>query len=599
MLYVILVLGGITYVPTAIFALTELVRPVFIVESFALVWVAWIALDRRLSYRFRVLSLLGILYALGVAVLILIGPVSQIYLLAFPVLTGILLGLRSSVFALALNGATVFGIGFLADADLTLPGFVDTPLLNWFVIALNFMFIDTILTLSAAVLLQRLDALLTAQRMATASLKENERQLVAANAELTHEIAERERAEQETLRLTAEERHLFARLRQAEKLEALGTLAAGVAHDFNNVVGVILATAETARDQEGDRSRGHWDSIVTACDRARNVVRQMLTFSRATETERAPIKLDAVIAETIPLLRAAFEPKISIRHHLADAGYVRANGSEIQQILLNLATNAAEALIGSDSPVLTISLEKFVPEAAAAQPRAGLRAGVQYLKLTVADNGRGISAEIQSRMFDPFFTTKGLDVGSGLGLASVHGIVASLEGAIAVHSQPGQGATFEMFLPESAPPEKEPVREVAPKSIRALATARILVVDDEITLRRFASRFLAQLGHDVVEAENGVEAQKIFDRAPTEIDLVITDLTMPGVGGIELIQRMRAGRPDIPVILTTGFSSAHAMATLDSVGGVHFLQKPYTRQRLAEMVALALSKLPTPRRETG
>ena len=365
---------------------------------------------------------------------------------------------------------------------------------------------------------------------------------------------------------------LETQLRQSQKMQALGTLVGGVAHDFNNILGAVLGYAELTLNNVSRESRA-WNylkQILVAGERARHLVQQMLTFSRQAKQERQPLQLHLLVKEVLELLRAVFPATITLRQEIdLHTSTVLANPTQMQQVLMNLCTNAAHAMRQTGG-VLEVRLDAVAFAAESALPHPELRPG-PYIRLTVRDTGHGMAPEVLERIFEPFFTTKDVGEGTGLGLAVVHGIITEHGGAITVESTPGQGTTFVIYLPHSASPPavapdtEDPIRQ---------EQGRILFVDDEATLVHIGQTMLTHLGYDVVSYTNSEEALAAFRAAPERFDLVMTDQTMPHLTGADLARALRDLRPDIPIILCTGYSQTMMAEQAAQLGLDAFCMKP-------------------------
>ncbi len=381
-----------------------------------------------------------------------------------------------------------------------------------------------------------------------------------------------------------EQRQIEERLRQAQKMEAIGTLAGGIAHDFNNILGGIIGFAEMVLDDvPPDTPAYHQLQLVLDSGlRGRDLVKQILAFSRKTEHKREILSLAPLVTETVRLLRASLPATIRISVNVsATSDMVFANASEIQQIAMNLCTNAAHAM-GENGGELTISLGDAdgVPTSVVEEPFPG-----GYVELVVKDTGTGIDAGVIKRIFEPFFTTKGIGKGTGMGLAVVYGIVKSLDGHVAVESEPGVGSTFRVFLPKMKADARPPAKEV--EDLPG-GTERILFVDDEILLREWGKAVLERLGYTVTVASDGLEALKIFSEDPFNFDLVFTDQTMPRITGHNLAREIRKIRPDMAVILCTGHSDAVSAETAEAEGIGAFLMKPLRKHEMGRTVRRVL-----------
>lgn len=380
--------------------------------------------------------------------------------------------------------------------------------------------------------------------------------------------------------ITARKR-LEAQLIQVQKMEAIGTMAGGIAHDFNNLLAAILGYTDLMLREVPDadsRMGGYLQEVRRAGLRAKTLVQQILTFSRRTEHVRVPVSLPSLLEETLAFLRPSLPETITIRRHLdSPVGLVLADPTQLQQMLLNLCTNAVQAMRQSGG-TLDLRLETVQIDAVAGMRLPSLTPG-PYVRLTVTDSGHGIGPEIIDRIFEPFFTTKGPGEGTGMGLALVHGIVTSYNGTVTVASTPGRGTTFTIHLPQSAPAAAEVVRAAAPL---AAESPRVLFVDDEVALVRLGQAIFTQLGYEAVVCSSGTEALALVRQAPERFDLVITDQTMPRMTGLALIQELRQLRPDIPIILCTGFSYTVPVETVQRLGIDLVLRKPIDMQDLAQ-----------------
>jgi len=382
-------------------------------------------------------------------------------------------------------------------------------------------------------------------------------------------------------------KELEARLRQSQKLEAIGTLAGGIAHDFNNILGVIMGYTEMSLEEPDlpAPARRRLTEVLTAGRRARDLIHQILTFSRQEEPDLRPLALDSVVKEAMKLLRASIPANVDIALDLDGPGTVRANLSQIHQVLMNLCTNAAHAMRDGGGR-LSIALERVALDAPGAAQHPQLAPG-PHVRLTVADTGHGIPEAIRDKVFDPFFTTKGPDEGTGMGLAMVHGIVTGHGGAVSVRSAPGQGAVFEILLPE-APGVPGPLAE-AGADHGAPRGGRVLLVDDEAPLAAVLGEMLRSLGLRARIETDSTRALELIRADPGAFDLLVTDQTMPGLTGTGLVREVRALRPELPVILCTGFCREPAAGAARELGIAVTLHKPVQKADLACAVRAALS----------
>ncbi len=391
------------------------------------------------------------------------------------------------------------------------------------------------------------------------------------------------------MRDITERRQLENQLRQAHKMEAIGRLAGGIAHDFNNILLAILGYSEMVRDDlpEGSLSRDNVEQVLKAGHRAKDLVQQILAFSRQHEQEPQRIELGPIVKETVKLLRALLPTTIEIAHELDPAcGQVFADPTQIHQVLMNLCTNAGHAMRDTGG-TLEVRLDTFQIDTTPS-PYKGIPPGT-YVRLTVRDTGCGMTPAVMERIFDPFFTTKPIGEGTGMGLAVVHGIVDSYGGTVHVTSVPGQGTTFEVLLPQ-----QEPVAEIQEPDTDGLpeGTERILLVDDEADLVHLGKQMLERLGYTVVACTQSVEALELFRRQPDAFDLVITDQTMPQMTGEELTRHLLWLRPELPVILITGYSQTLSPEQAKALGIRAYVMKPMVTQEFARVIRQVLAVNP-------
>ena len=384
-----------------------------------------------------------------------------------------------------------------------------------------------------------------------------------------------------------ERKRIAVQLRQTQKMEAIGTLAGGIAHDFNNLLGAIIGYTELVQmDLNEDSPAGQQlNQVLKAAGRAKNLVGQILTYSRKTERELRPVKITPILKETLQFLRASIPTTIAIRTEFkSENDVVSADPTQINQILMNLGTNAAHAM-EEYGGTFRVALENVWLDREDIPAGSNLHPGY-HVRLTVSDDGQGMDKETQSRIFEPYFTTKEPGEGTGLGLSVVHGIVVSIGGDIRLYSEPGLGTTFHIYLPVTSSdiekiPEWEPVQ---------IQTGResIMFVDDETVLSDLGKKMLEHLGYRVTNYLSGSEALTAFQNNPAAVDLVITDQTMPQMTGLEMAREMVRIRPDIPIILCTGFSRQVSQEKLDEIGIKGFLYKPVVMKDLAAAIRSAL-----------
>lgn len=386
-----------------------------------------------------------------------------------------------------------------------------------------------------------------------------------------------------------EKAKLENQLRQSQKLEAIGTLAGGIAHDFNNILAAIQGNVELTllfleEGSEPDKVKANLQEVLQAGKRAQKAVRQILTFTRSIDQQKERVQVQLILMEVLNLIRASLPSTIEIRSRIDNkSGAVLADPTQIHQVIMNLCTNAYQAM-QERGGILEVSLERADMEKAEVGGSSPLAAG-SYLRLVVSDNGQGMEPEILERIFEPYFTTKDPGGGTGLGLAVVHGIVSRLGGAIVVHSKPGEGSRFQVYLPRLENGVSPQTRKAAPL---APGKERVLYVEDEGPVAAVGRRLLAHLGYRVTALTSSLEALEVFHRHPQEFDLVITDLTMPQMTGLELAADFIKVRPELPIILCSGYSDSLSPDTARQLGIREFLSKPVTIADFARAIRRVL-----------
>jgi len=386
-----------------------------------------------------------------------------------------------------------------------------------------------------------------------------------------------------------EQQNLEERLRQSQKMEAVGRLAGGVAHDFNNILGVITGYAELMQMTAADAAQSfRADKIMAATEKAAGLTKQLLAFGRRQMMTPHPLDLGMVIGEVTNMVEVMVGAEIQLRIHVQveDLGVVNADQGQLEQVILNLAANARDAM--PNGGVLSIKIERHTSAGIAADVPPG-----DYVMLSVRDNGIGMDPETQSRIFEPFFTTK--QTGTGLGLATVYGIIKQSNGHIAVDSEPGVGTTFSIYLPRIA----ETIEDVEQKSRQAPpqrryynGTETILLVDDEEDLRNATAEYLIGCGYKVTKARDGKEAIEVSDGFRGEINLLISDIVMPNISGRSLVDHVRKTRPDTSVLLISGYADDAVIRHGIYHDRAGFLQKPFTFQLLGSRIRALLDTGP-------
>ena len=393
------------------------------------------------------------------------------------------------------------------------------------------------------------------------------------------DITERKRADEET-------KALQLQLLQAQKMEAIGTLAGGIAHDFNNILGVIVGYTEIACASLPPESMvvEHLDKVLHASQRAVSLVKQILAFSRQVNIERIPLQPAHVVLEVLKLLRPSLPSTITIHRQLDAATHpILADPTQVHQILINLCTNAFHAMEQTGGN-LEITLKDCLLSQENLQHKPEIQPG-PFVLLAVADTGPGIRAEIRERIFDPYFTTKEVGKGTGLGLAIIHGIVTSYGGFITCESEIGRGTVFKIFFPAFV---QQVVSEVKPVTVVPPGTEHILLVDDEEMLAMLGQTILERLGYAVTKMTSSLEALATFQNQPEYFDAVITDQTMPDMTGMDLARQMLQIRPDLPIILCTGYSTLTSKERAEAEGIMGFILKPMTKAAIATLLRKVL-----------
>jgi signal transduction histidine kinase/ActR/RegA family two-component response regulator len=405
-------------------------------------------------------------------------------------------------------------------------------------------------------------------------VKERTRELEAANQRLANELKERKNAERER-------EEVFRQLRQSQKMEAVGTLAGGIAHDFNNILSAIMGFTELSLYEaaDGSKIKSRLEKILMASNRAKELVMQILTFTHQTEYEKRPLNFRSIVSEALNLIRASLPASIEIQTELQSNSHILADHTQMHQVVMNLCSNAWHAMKENGGTLgVTLRDIDIQPEDPDANP--DILPG-QYVMLTIRDTGSGIRPEVIEKIFDPYFTTKEKEKGTGLGLSVVHGIIRKFNGHIAINSQLGKGSKFTITLPlfggsDTPGPEKEPIAEGN--------NERILFVDDEVYQTELAEQFLTPLGYRVVTSNDSTNAYILFVEEQGNFDLVITDMIMPKMTGKTLAEKILKIKPDIPIILCSGYSDDIDTASLKAMGINQYLIKPIGIETLARSI---------------
>ncbi len=390
-----------------------------------------------------------------------------------------------------------------------------------------------------------------------------------------------------TVQDITERKNLESRIQQVQKMEALGTLAGGIAHDFNNILSSIIGFAELAKLDlhEDEEAKNNLDQVLTAGLRARDLVKHILTFSRKADAQKTMMQIVPLIKECLKFLKASISPNIELRYSFERTDImVLSDPTQLHQILMNLFTNAAYAM-KEKGGILDVKLDSIHILKNDMFQMKKLVPG-KYIHLVISDTGSGIPKDLTEKIFEPFFTTKGRGEGTGMGLSTVYGIIKEMKGDISVYSEEGAGSTFRILIPEvisgtQVETDHEQIQLITGKG-------KILLVDDEMSIIDWTSQVLLKLGYEVITACNGIDAVDQFLKSPSSYDLVLSDLAMPEISGIDLSKRIRMERPDIPIILCTGFSDGLTSDIIQNYGISSMIMKPLIASELSQAISTAL-----------
>ncbi len=491
--------------------------------------------------------------------------------------------------------ATVVGWSIVASYEVAAIWLSDTPIEilinnNFFFISANVigMFISYFMEQSARrdyymrILLEKEQEKVKAANNALEKrVQERTHQLTLANKDLKKEIEIRKHHEKEKTKFEGQ-------LLQLQKMETIGTLAGGIAHDFNNILTPILGYTEMALEELSVESVLRYDieQINSAAIRGKDLVQQILTFSRQVDFDKKPLQLDSVVREVLKLIRASFPSNIEIQQDLnPSCGTVLADSTQMHQIIMNLCTNAYHAMMNNGG-VLTVRLDKQSVGAGQVNGLAKNQKGT-YVKLTIEDTGHGMDKRTIERIFEPFFTKKEVGSGSGLGLSVVHGIVSNNNGTIVVESEPGKGSTFMIYLPQHSELSFSE-GEVAQKVKKGKGS--ILFVDDEKEITYMGKRMLESLGYTVDIKSDSKTALEVFKKNPNKYDLLVTDQAMPKMMGTELIGEIKQIRPDLKSIIITGYQDSIPRNAMEQFGITDIISKPLILSDFSELIGRVLSQ---------
>jgi len=543
---------------------------------FEVVIIILVAVTLSLRYNtFSIKIFFTLLYGLMIMFVVTLGPLYARpgWMVMCVVSAAFLFGVRAAVITTGINFVLLMGLYGFAGPHLAAWAPVYGEHFNvWLMFVVSISLISLFAGLPVGLLLERMNRLLLHERDLHIQLAREGGELQSINAALRNEIAQRRKAEEEKNRLQRE-------LDQSQKMEAVGTLAGGIAHDFNNILSAIIGYAQLALKDKtvSEKTRQKMTEVLNSGERAKALVNQILTFSRKAEIRVAPLKLSESVLDALNMMRSLIPANITVERNFADSGMILSSSTYVHQIIMNLCNNAIHAM-DKEGGVLEVRLmREFIDEPPAAR-QVNLPAGL-YLKLTISDTGCGMTPEVAARAFEPYFTTKEPGRGTGLGLSVVHGIVRSHGGAMTCRSLPERGTSFDIYFPEiedRRKPEESRKEEAMPTGKET-----ILYIDDEPMLCEIAGEMLESLGYQVVGQTSSTDAYDLFIADPHRFDAVITDMTMPRLTGDKLALKMLALRPDMPIIMCTGYSEHISSETAANLGIRGFLMKPYEMTQLA------------------
>lgn len=564
------VLGSIVYVPSVYLSVQYEKWVVAVGDTIAIVTVVLLSRVRSPGYQFRAVAFSLVLYVLGLALLLEVGPICQIYLFGFSIIATLLLGTRVGIFAVALNTISLLIIGLAGYASPEMAvSWQPQMAVGWVVTSMNFALVDTVLVVSLGVVLTALERIARRERETRDQLEREHATLAATNAALDQQVRERQSLE--------------SRLAHTQRMEMVGRLAGGVAHDFNNLLTVVCGCSEMLLSELplDTPVRALVEDIVRAGQRGTALTRQLLTFSRQQILQVEVFNLNQVLLDTIKLLARLLGEDVALQTTLDQAaGCVKGDVGQVEQVVINLAVNGRDAM--PRGGILTIETAAVdVPESDPLLPPDAWPG--RYVRMAVSDTGTGMLPEVQARMFDPFFTTKPTGRGTGLGLATVYGIVRQSGGFLTVRSEIGVGTTVAVYLPQHEAEVTEPQPTLAPVH-ESSGNEMILVVEDDESVRALTIAVLKRQGYRVEAAESGAAALATCDRMPTAFDLVLTDVVMPGMSGRELAESLVARFPRLRVAFLSGYTSDAILRHGVEDDRVAFLQKPYTPDALVRFV---------------
>ncbi len=564
-------LGFIVYCPSVYLAAKHGVWLIVLVNTFAYVSLLTIYFLKKLSFHFRAIYILAIFYIIGISLMITISAeYALIWLFIAAIATSVLLGLRASCIALAINLTVLVVAGFFIREGVALwDSHTPNNIAGWIIVSFNFMLVNSIGTVSIAVLVEKLKQTIEQE-------KDVSQRLLEQFDVLKQETEQRKKVEKEKELMSKQ-------LRQSEKMEALGTLAGGIAHDFNNILNIIFGYTDLAKiDAPADsKYEQDLDRILIAGHRAKDLVSQILAFSRQVQVEKIPILVQPLIKEALKMVRSSIPATIEINGEISsDCGAVEVDPTQLHQILINLCVNASHAMEEKGG---TLKVDLKIADSVPFELMENSEfENDGFVELSISDTGTGIGPDIIDNIFDPFFTTKKKGKGTGMGLAVSYSIVKEYGGTITVDSKVGSGTVFHVYLPQS----KQQIQSYPSETNTFIeqGTERILFIDDEEILTELGKEMLGRLGYHVTPMLKSSEALELFRSQADAFDLVITDQDMPELTGLEMAKKMLLIRPDIPIILLTGFSNLVNEEVARDQGIKCLAYKPISRNAIAKLI---------------
>ncbi len=567
----IAVFGSIAYLPSIYYSLVYQYYYVIIIDTLALAWAFILLFNTGLSFYKKSLGLLAVFYLLGVLLLVSLGPTGAgfLWLLLFSIMSGVLLGYRPALISFGMNLITLAILSVLVFTHrLSWELLNSVELAIWTVKGVNFICINAIVSVSTGFLITKISQM----------AKEEQEGRQALSREMESRIQTEE-----------ENRALTAQLYQSQKMEAIGTLAGGVAHDFNNILSAILGYTELSLLEEDIPSplQENLVNINRAGLRARGIVKQIQTFSRHAPTNKSIHDIGSIAKECLEFARVGLPPGIDLVQKIPETPLpILADKTKIHQVLMNLLTNGIQAMDNRKGTLsLSIQPGEGNPLTNGSTPFENPgKAGQKYIQVNVTDTGIGIQETDIPRLFEPYFTTKEIGKGTGMGLAISHGIIKAHDGEITVESRLGLGSSFMIHLPRH---HRETSMDPIPEKPDLMGAETLLLVDDEPGLVDIHTQFLTKFGYQVVTCTDPFEALDLLRQKPDIFDLVVTDQKMPGMTGDELRKQIFQVLPDLPVVLCSGFT-----ASLDGKGFQGILTKPVNSKDLAGEIRRVLDKTP-------